>query len=67
MNFSNFSDKNNKKNNNMKDFGKYIMEKSREYSDDVQYQLAYRQGAEEAMKWINERTDSSIKELKEEG
>lgn len=51
----------------MKDFGKYIMEKSREYSDDVQYQLAYRQGAEEAMKWINERTDSSIKELKDEG
>ncbi|SFG54961.1 hypothetical protein [Prevotella sp. KH2C16] len=45
----------------MKDFGKYIIEKSREYSGDVAIQLAYRQGAEEAMNWVNERMADFIR------
>lgn len=42
------------------------MEKSREYSDDIQYQLAYRQGAEEAMEWIDGRMEDLARERKQE-
>lgn len=45
----------------MIDFGKYIIEKSKEYSEDLQFQLAFRHGAEEAMKWANEFLSERLK------
>lgn len=45
----------------MKDFGDYIVEKSKEYAEEVEYQLAYRQGAEEALNWVSANIEELLK------